>query len=111
MDKDDNQCREAGRGDAPTDPQLDPAGYEQDDYDYVLLDAWASDDKARYAPFMTDEYTHPDVADYTEECTDADGNTWTWNMCTKVQQVCWHTFIMQTVYYTRMKQTHGENPV
>ena len=33
------------------------AGYEQDDYDYVLLDAWANDDNARYAPFMTDEYT------------------------------------------------------
>ena len=78
VDRDDNQCREAARGDAPTDPQLDPAGYEQDEYEYVLLDAWANDDNARYAAFMTDEYTHPDVADYTEECTDADGNTWTW---------------------------------
>ena len=77
VDKDDNQCREAARGDSLDEPQMDASGYEQDEFDYVTIDAWSSDEMALYAAFMTDEYTHPDVDDYTEECTDADGNTWT----------------------------------
>ena len=54
--------------------------------------------------FMTDEYTHPDVADYTEELQMQTGIHILGNMYMKVEQACLHTFIMQTVYYTRMKQ-------
>jgi len=79
VDRDDFQAREAGRSDDLNDPAIDPAGYEQDDYYYTLLDAESSDDACLYAAYMTDEYTHPDIADYTEECTDADGNTWTFD--------------------------------
>ena len=77
VDRDDHQCREAARGDSLDEPQMNADLYEQDEYEYVILDAWESEEKAMYAAFMTDEYTHPDVDDYTEECTDADGNTWT----------------------------------
>ena len=79
VDKDDHQCREASRSEKADDPCLDPANFEQDDYEYVLLDAAESDEMAKYAAYMTDDYTHPDVADYEEEITDADGDTWTWN--------------------------------
>lgn len=79
VDRDDHQVREAARSEKRDDPALDASGYEQDDYHYVLLDAHADDASALYAAYITDEYTHPDVDDYEEECTDADGNTWTFN--------------------------------
>jgi len=46
VDKDDHQCREAARSEKADDPALDPSGYEQDDYHYVLLDAAESDEMA-----------------------------------------------------------------
>ena len=42
------------------------------------MDANESDDMAMRCAFITDEYTHPDAADYSEEITDADGDTYTW---------------------------------
>ena len=78
VDNDDHEVREAGRADVAGDPGIDPAGYEQDEYSYVVLDASASDQNALICAYITDEYTHPDVPDYSEEITDADGNTYTW---------------------------------
>ena len=79
VDRDDDQVREAGRSDSSADdPALDPSGYEPDVYDYIVMDANESDDMAMRCAFITDEYTHPDVADYSEEITDADGDTYTW---------------------------------
>ena len=79
VDRDDDHVREAGRSDSSADdPALDPSGYEPDVYDYIVMDANESDDMAMRCAFITDEYTHPDVADYSEEITDADGDTYTW---------------------------------
>jgi len=79
VDRDDDQVREAGRSDSSADDvALDPSGYEPDVYDYIVMDANESDDMAMRCAFITDEYTHPDVADYSEEITDADGDTYTW---------------------------------
>jgi len=78
VDRDDDQVREAGRSDSSaSDPAVDPAGYEPDEYDYILLDAGASDAMAARCAYMTDDYTHPDVDDYTETVTDADGTATT----------------------------------
>jgi len=73
VDRDDHQVREAARSDKQDDPILDPANFEQDDYDYVVIDAQTHDSHCLYAAYMTDEYTHPDVTDYEEEITDAAG--------------------------------------
>ena len=70
--------REAGRSDDPEMIPLDATGYEPDEYDYIVMDANESDEMAMRCAFITDEYTHPDVADYTEEVTDADGDKYTW---------------------------------
>ena len=84
-------------------------GYEQDDYDYVLLDAWASDDKALTSLLMTDEYT--------QRCSIIQKNVLMQTVIHGLGPVyegttgmLAHILIVQTVYYTRMKQTHGENP-
>ena len=74
VDRDDDQVREAGRSDeSASDPAVDPSGYEPDEYDYILMDAAESDAMTARCAYITDDYTHPDVADYTETVTDADG--------------------------------------
>ena len=79
VDRDDDQVREAGRSDSSAaDPAIDPKGYEPDEYDYIVMDAAESDAMAARCAFITDDYTHPDVADYSEEITDADGDKYTW---------------------------------
>lgn len=78
VDKDDHQCRESGRSEVAGSREIDPSFFDQDEFSYVVLDAYANDDACRIAAYLTDEYTHPDVDDYKEVCTDADGNTWTW---------------------------------
>ncbi|MDC0002462.1 hypothetical protein OAP94_00365 [bacterium] len=78
VDRDDDQVREAGRADTAGDDALDATGYEPDEYDYIVLDAAESDDMALRCAFMTDEYTHPDVDDYSETITTADGTEYTW---------------------------------
>jgi hypothetical protein len=78
VDRDDDQVREAGRADKADDTALDATGYEPDEYDYIVLDAAESDDMALRCAFMTDEYTHPDVDDYSETITTADGTEYTW---------------------------------
>lgn len=79
VDRDDDQVREAGRSDSSSaDPAIDPAGYEPDDYDYIVMDAAESDAMAMRCAFITDDYTHPDVDDYSEEITDATGAKYTW---------------------------------
>ena len=89
VDKDDDQVREAGRSDSSADdPALDAAGYEQDEYDYIVMDANESDDMAMRCAFITDEYTHPDVADYTEEVLMQTVIHTLGHMFMKVQQVC-----------------------
>jgi hypothetical protein len=80
VDRDDDQVREAGRSDSSSaDPAIDPAGYEPDEYDYIVMDAAESDAMAMRCAFITDDYTHPDVDDYSEEITDATGAKYTWN--------------------------------
>jgi hypothetical protein len=79
VDRDDDQVREAGRGDKADARELDPAGYEQDDYDYIVIDASESDAMCLRAAYMTDEYEHADIADYEETITDANGDTSTYN--------------------------------
>ena len=79
VDRDDDQVREAGRSDSSSaDPAIDPAGYEPDEYDYIVMDAVESDAMAMRCAFITDDYTHPDVDDYSEEITDATGAKYTW---------------------------------
>ena len=78
IDKDDHQVREAGRGDKADDKEVDEKGYEQDEYNYLLVDAMESADAAFRCAYVTHEYTHADVADYSEELTDADGTKFTW---------------------------------
>ena len=79
VDRDDDQVREAGRSDSSSaDPAIDPAGYEPDEYDYIVMDAAESDAMAMRCAFITDDYTHPDVDDYSEEITDATGAKYTW---------------------------------
>jgi hypothetical protein len=78
IDKDDFQCREAGRGDKADDRSLDESYFEQDDYLYCVVDSTTSAANAMRCAYVTHEYTHPDVPDYEENLTDADGNEWTW---------------------------------
>ena len=79
VDRDDDQVREAGRSDSSaTDVALDTAGFEPDAYDYILLDANESDAMAARCAYMTDEYTHPDVDDYSEVCSPATGADFTY---------------------------------
>lgn len=79
VDRDDDQVREAGRADKVDDVALDATGYEPDEFDYIVMDASESDAMALRCAFMTDEYTHPDVDDYSETYTTADGTEHTWN--------------------------------
>jgi hypothetical protein len=79
VDRDDDQVREAGRSDSSaTDGAIDPAGFEPDMYDYIILDAAESDAMAWRCAYMTDEYTHPDVDDYSEVISPATGADYTW---------------------------------
>ena len=78
IDKDDFQCREAGRGDKADDRSLDESYFEQDDYLYCTVDAHSSAANAMRCAYVTHEYTHADIADYEENIEDADGNEWTW---------------------------------
>ena len=87
---------------------LDATGYEPDEYDYIVMDANESDEMAMRCAFITDEYTHPDVADYTEEVTDADGDKYTWtHVYEGTTGMLAHIYVGDS-HYTIMKQKHGE---
>tara|TARA_R110000851_G_scaffold78117_3_gene172329 strand:+ start:399 stop:1109 length:711 start_codon:yes stop_codon:yes gene_type:complete len=78
IDLDDDQVREGGRSDSLDDRSIDPQYYEHDIYDYLLIDSHESAEMAMRCAYITHEYTHPDVEDYEEEITCANGTTWTW---------------------------------
>jgi hypothetical protein len=78
IDRDDFQVREGGRGDKPTDDSVNEKYFEQDDYFYLLVDATKDADSAFYCAYVTHEYTHPDVEDFSCTEKDADGEEFTW---------------------------------
>jgi hypothetical protein len=78
IDKDDFQVREGGRGDRADEDAVNEKFFEQDDYFYLLVDATESDAAAFYCAYVTHEYTHPDVEDFSCTETDADGDEFTW---------------------------------
>ena len=78
IDKDDFQVREGGRGDRADEDSVNEKFFEQDDYFYLLVDATESDAAAFYCAYVTHEYTHPDVEDFSCTETDADGDEFTW---------------------------------
>ena len=59
--------------------------------------------------FMTDEYTHPDVADYSEEITDADGDTYTWtHVYEGTTGMLAHIFVGDSLLYNHETSTWTE---
>jgi hypothetical protein len=74
IDKDDHQCRAVAGHDDPDHISLDHSGYEQDEFDYRVIDANTHTLECAY---MNEEYSHGVVTDYSEDITDADGNTTT----------------------------------
>lgn len=74
IDKDDHQCRMISGAETEDHPSLDHSGYEPDEFDYRVIDTW---DHLLEAAYMSEEYNHGIVADYSETITDANGNTFT----------------------------------
>ena len=103
--------REAGRSDpSADDPRFRPWNRAPDVYDYIVMDANESDDMAMRCAFITDEYTHPDVADYPEEITDADGDTYTWeHVYEGGTGMLAHIYVSDSLLYNP-KQEHGLTP-